>query len=109
MPATVTIEEPEPGVNASSNNGCTRQSLTLILVTLASSVELAIVDRMERMPDERTAALDEIASTLDELKTMVEELAEDPPSGVRRDGIEALKQVIEKARDIADDLEDQSP
>ena len=43
-----------------------------------------------------------------ELKTMVEELAEDPPSGVNRDRIEALQQAIEKARDIADDLENQS-
>jgi hypothetical protein len=58
------------------------------------------------MADERTAALDDVTNTLDELKTMIEELAESPPPGVRRDTLEALKAVIEKARDLADDLED---
>jgi len=60
------------------------------------------------MADERTAALDDVTNALDELKTNVEELAENPPPGVRREGIEALKQAIERARDLADDLEDEN-
>ena len=58
------------------------------------------------MADERTDALDNVTDTLDELKTMVEELAESPPPGIRRGTLEELKAVIEKARDLADDLED---
>ena len=60
------------------------------------------------MADERIDALDEVTNTLDELETAVEELAENPPPGVRPEALEALKAAIEKARDVADDLEDQT-
>jgi hypothetical protein len=80
--------------------------LFLTRVTPPSSVELRFVVTIEIMSDERTDALDNVTDTLDELKTMVEELAESPPPGVRRDTVEALKAAIEKARDLADDLED---
>jgi len=58
------------------------------------------------MADERSEKLDEITDGLDELKTLVEELAENPPPGVRRASLVALQRVIDHARDLADDLED---
>jgi len=52
--------------------------------------------------------LDDVASGLDDLQTTVEELQEDPPSGADRADLNRLKEKIEKARDVADDLEDES-
>jgi methyl-accepting chemotaxis protein len=60
------------------------------------------------MSAEQSDKLDEVAAGLDDLKTTVEELAEDPPQGTDSKTIEKLNRRIEKARDTADDLEDQT-
>lgn len=52
--------------------------------------------------------IDEVADGLDDLKTTIEELAEDANVPVDREAIDNLKDTVEKAREQADDLENQS-
>jgi hypothetical protein len=60
------------------------------------------------MGSEQSDKLDDVAEGLDELKTTVEELADDPPEGADPQAIDKLGRRIEKARDTADALEDET-
>jgi hypothetical protein len=60
------------------------------------------------MRDEQSEKLDEVTNDLDDLKTTVEELEESPPTGVSADKVKTLGDTLEKARDIADELEGNS-
>lgn len=57
--------------------------------------------------DEKHDKVDEVANDLDELMTTVDELIEDPPEGVDPADITELKQGLEHASDLADEIEDQ--
>ncbi len=60
------------------------------------------------MTSERSDKIDEVANDLDELKTTVEELKEDPPRGVKPKSVEKLTDAVERARDAADTLEEET-
>jgi hypothetical protein len=51
--------------------------------------------------------IDEVADGLDDLTTTVEEVEDNPPSDVDRRTIQKLKDTLEEATSIADDLEEQ--
>jgi methyl-accepting chemotaxis protein len=58
------------------------------------------------MASDQSDKLDDVADGLDELKTTTEDLADNPPAHASQTKIEKLGDAIETARDIADDLED---
>jgi len=60
------------------------------------------------MGTDQSDKLDDVAEGLDDLKTTVEELADNPPAGASPEVIEKLGDRIEKARDTADDLENET-
>jgi hypothetical protein len=60
------------------------------------------VDRYKITP------LDEVADGLDELKTVVEEIEENPPQGASAERLDDLKQKIDQARDVSDELQDET-
>lgn len=60
------------------------------------------------MSSEQSDKLDDVAEGLDDLKTTVEELADDPPQGADPQVIDKLDREVEKARDTADDLENET-
>ncbi len=60
------------------------------------------VDRYKITP------LDEVADGLDELKTVVEEIEENPPQGASAERLDVLKQKIDQARDVSDELQDET-
>lgn len=51
--------------------------------------------------------IDEVADGLDDLTTTLEEVEDNPPSDVDRRTIQKLKDTLEEATSIADDLEEQ--
>ncbi|HEY2906848.1 MAG TPA: hypothetical protein VGJ29_13185 [Vicinamibacterales bacterium] len=51
--------------------------------------------------------IDVVANDLDELTTTVDELKENPPQGVKSETVAALDDALEKAKEAADDLEEE--
>lgn len=51
--------------------------------------------------------IDQVVNDLDDLKTDVDELAQDPAETANPETVERLKAALEKASDVADDLEDE--
>ena len=51
--------------------------------------------------------VDEVADVIDDIKTTVEEIEDDPPAGVNPKTVRKLKDALEDASGIADDLEDE--